>query len=286
MQIKTAPSILSVLFAATSVDATLLFEDTYSTIPSGPNYAFVNDGTPSMSSGTNLTYTGLESTGSSLDIGIFQTNSNDADTTLRNDADFTDTASLVGTNPTVYFSVAMQVPDVSVFGNNGGSAYAGFGMTGSNTADYGLGLNVSGAGDISFVVDRGTGTVDLGGSVAEGETVLVIGRISGWQSFGVPTTFEYTLNPDLSLDESSQTWASVTAVGNISPNAVASTSYLRVNAFSNAWNDDNNSAFLVDEHRVGTTWSDVTPAAIPEPSTCILVSGALLFSVATIRRRR
>jgi PEP-CTERM motif len=43
--------------------------------------------------------------------------------------------------------------------------------------------------------------------------------------------------------------------------------------------------FLVDNLRIGTTWTDVTPAAVPEPSAFALAGLGLLGLVARFRRR-
>jgi len=285
MHKKSALICFPLFVFTTLAQATLLFEDTFGVVPAGPNYSFASDGTPSTGSGANLTYAGLQSSGSSFEFGIFQTNSNDADSTAENDLDFTDTG-LLGASDTIYFSALIQVPDVSVFGNNGGNIHVGFDGTGTAARSYGLGLAMDGSGSITFSADTGTNTQNLGGSVSEGETVLVVGRITDWEdgsSFG-PPTFEYLLNPDLSQPEP-VSWNSVAATGNINK-MTATSSYVQVNAFSLSWNADNNAAFLVDEHRVGTTWADVTPAAIPEPSTLMLTGAAFLTSLFLLRRRR
>lgn len=44
---------------------------------------------------------------------------------------------------------------------------------------------------------------------------------------------------------------------------------------------------VFDELRIGSTWAEVTPAAIPEPSTYVAIFGALaLGAVACVRRRK
>jgi len=44
--------------------------------------------------------------------------------------------------------------------------------------------------------------------------------------------------------------------------------------------------FLVDNLLVGTTWGDVTPATVPEPSTWALVGSGLALMFSVVRRRR
>lgn len=277
MKSLVTTSVLAWGVAATA-QAGVLFEDGYSTV-SG-NYSFANDGTPTTSVGTGLSYGLLDTSGGSLDFSLFQTNSNDADSTATNDPDLTD--EFLDNADVIYFSVLMQVPDLAAFGNNGGSAYAGFNTTGNNARSYGLGLQVDGAGNITYAADTGSGSANLGGSVAEGETVLLIGRITGWpdsSSYDPPSSFEYVLNPDPAAAEPG-TWSSVSAVGNANL-LTAHEAYLQVNAFSNSWNDDNKARFLIDELRVGMTWDDVTPL-VPEPASLALLGmGGLL-----IMRRR
>ena len=121
--------------------------------------------------------------------------------------------------------------------------------------------------------------------MTEGQTVLMIGRITGWPDstgYFPPSPFEYVINPDLSQGEPAS-WSTVSASGNINK-MTATQSYLRVNAFTTGWNDDNDARFLVDEHRVGTTWDDVTPAAIPEPTTLGLLT--FIFAILRICRIR
>lgn len=44
--------------------------------------------------------------------------------------------------------------------------------------------------------------------------------------------------------------------------------------------------YLIDNLRIGTTWEDVTPAAVPEPSTLVLAAAGFGFMLTMIRRRR
>jgi hypothetical protein len=46
------------------------------------------------------------------------------------------------------------------------------------------------------------------------------------------------------------------------------------------------SGFMVDEIRIGTTWADVSPVVVPEPSTYALLVGLLMLCVVAVRRRQ
>jgi hypothetical protein len=41
-----------------------------------------------------------------------------------------------------------------------------------------------------------------------------------------------------------------------------------------------------DEIRIGTSWADVSPTAIPEPSACAALAGAAILGFISTRRRR
>ncbi len=253
------------------------FSDNFSSLP-GANYT-LSGNAPGSSLGTNLSYNGLQSSGSSLIFSTFETSSLDARARAINDPDFS--TRFLNNSDSVYFSALLQVPDLSSFGEAGGSLYVGFGNSGSNAYSYGLGLAVDGSGTIQFAADTGNGTQMLGGTVNEGETVMVVGRISGWpdsSGFAPPSSFEYLLNPVISAAEP-LSWNSVTATGN-SNRVSADSSFVEVNAFSNSWNADNNASFLIDEHRIGSRWEDVAPQAIPEPGSLwlgLLGAGSVLL---------
>ena len=265
--------------ATGSTAAAPLFEDHFASISS--NWGFVNDGEPTAAVGTNLTYGTLETSGGSFDFSIFQTNSNDADSTATDGPDFTD--EFLDNSDVVYFSVLMQVPDLSAFGNNGGTCYAGFNTSGSNAVSYGLGLGVDGSGNITYRADTGSGTASLGGSVNEGQTVFLVARLSNWpdSSGYFPPTFEYLINPDPSAPEPG-TWNTVTATSNCNK-VTADEGYVQINAFSLSWNDDNDARFLIDELRVAMNWDDVTP--IPEPATLALLGAGGLLAMGRRRRK-
>jgi PEP-CTERM motif len=49
---------------------------------------------------------------------------------------------------------------------------------------------------------------------------------------------------------------------------------------------DATGAYLIDTLRVGTTWADVNPAVVPEPSSLMLAAAGIGLLVGMIRRRR
>ena len=77
--------------------------------------------------------------------------------------------------------------------------------------------------------------------------------------------------------------------GGSAPTATASLSSITATSVQNVGFKSQSAAggpYTIDTLRVGTTWADVTPAAIPEPSTIALAAAGIGLMLGVIRRRR
>ncbi|HKW28644.1 MAG TPA: PEP-CTERM sorting domain-containing protein [Verrucomicrobiae bacterium] len=76
--------------------------------------------------------------------------------------------------------------------------------------------------------------------------------------------------------------------GNTAPTATATLSGLTATAIDNVGfkAQSGTGAFLVDNLLIGTTWADVTPAGVPEPSTFALAGLGILGWISARRRMR
>ena len=196
-------------------------------------------------SSEGLTYSGLATSGGSL-----------ASTPLG-----TNTRAFSSTNitDTLYYSFLVRFTD---FDN---VVLLGLGDSSGAIAS---GLRV-GAGGVTAARTTNNYSAD-GTTFALGTTYLVVGKFS--QS-GANSFTSLWINPTLGVGEPGV--ANSVAVGSVGPGAAQWYSFTTNGDIS----------YQFDEFRVGTTWDSVTPAAIPEPSTGLLIAGALVVG-ATLRHKK
>lgn len=182
-------------------------------------------------------------------------------------------AGLVGTNGkiggtgvtgTIYFSVLGNRTDTQV------ASFAGFNVYDEGTEGIGVG-EVAG-NNYSWLQSGGNGAIgDPGTALVTGETNLFVFSLDYVD--GSPMTATIWLAPDPALSEGAQAAGISSVVTNASPGNGFDSFRLRG---SRVWE--------WDELRVGTTWEDVTPVVIPEPSSSLFT--LLALSGLALRRAR
>ena len=98
----------------------------------------------------------------------------------------------------------------------------------------------------------------------------------------------YLIVEEIDLDaKTANLWINPTP-GAAAPTATASLSGLTATAIDDVGfkAQSGTGAFMVDNLLIGTTWADVTPAAVPEPSSFLLAGAGIGMMVMMIRRRR
>ena len=95
-------------------------------------------------------------------------------------------------------------------------------------------------------------------------------------TFGSPGSASLYENPTIGA---SQPAANVTLNGNGTVSTIDDIGF-------KAQSSSTTGTFLVDNAIVGTTWADVTPQAVPEPSSLALAAVGLLGVAARLRRPR
>jgi len=215
--------------------------------------AFTSLASDYLTSGNSLSYDGLQTSGGS----VFSMASSDFNGATRNLAQ-----ALGANNTTVYVSVLLQ-PQGTL---NIGPANGFFGLTlngslgsGSNVDALFMGKPGGGATG-QYVLEQvgGSGQVTSGVAAVVGQTAFLVVKaqfLSGNDRFTLYT------NPIIGAPEPTSGVSKTDLdLGTVSGVSLLSTG-----------------SFAVDEIRIGTTYADVTPAAlIPEPTTGILFLGGLV----------
>lgn len=186
-------------------------------------------------------------------------------------------AGLVGSNGniggtdvtgTVYFSVLAR-KDAAAAG------FAGFQVYDSalGNAGEGFGVGEVGPGGYKWLQSGGNNFIgDPATPIAEGVTQLFVFKIDFDET--ATTSAQVWINPDPTLAEGVQP----AGISSLIPAA-------RPEQGFNTFRMRGNSVFSFDEVRMGTTWEDVTPTVIPEPSGSLL-SLLALTGLALRRSRR
>jgi hypothetical protein len=127
------------------------------------------------------------------------------------------------------------------------------------------------SGKIELRAAAQSATAGTGAALTPGTTYLIVEEIDL-----TAKTASLWINPDSST------------FGGTAPAATASLSGLTATAIDNVGFKAQSTAggpYLVDNLLIGTTWADVTPAAVPEPTTCAL-AGLGMLSLVLARRMR
>jgi PEP-CTERM putative exosortase interaction domain len=150
--------------------------------------------------------------------------------------------------------------------------------TGNTSYAAAVFLQASGGGFQIGVSNRTNSTPVFSSTVYSlGETVFLVGSYQFNAGTGDDVSSLW-INPSSStFGKVSAPTATLTATGGADMGAL-SQFILRGGATSPAG--------TFDELRIGTSWADVTPAAIPEPSTYAAIVGALALGVVVYVRRR
>jgi hypothetical protein len=209
-----------------------------------------------------------------------------------------------GANSTLYYSALVNVPDTA------GLTTAHTNANANNDLIIGLN-NTQGAqatrpsawaGELTIRLGSATGTYNLGirasstaanttywsGDLNAGQSYLVVGEYAQGPTAGTTSngTNSLWINPSsasFGLDEGTRPApdGSTPGVINTSNPAVDNAESLLIGAGVAA--GANPSHLTLDELRLGTTWADVTSAAVPEPASLGLLA---LGGLGLLRRRR
>jgi hypothetical protein len=261
-----------------SAQATLLFSDGFNYTSGGNLYsastsyqASPSANTPSVTIGSvSLTYSGLSDFSPPGNAVSVATGSSTAAQTA---------ASFAAQNSgTVYASFLLDVTSLAAgqtqnYGLAGmlptGAGYAsgtdpcGIVLLGSGANAYDLGVRSSGNGS-------GSNHAYTGGALTPNTTYLIVLKYD----YSANKASIYIDPTSLGGADPGTPSASMTTPGGASPLNL-SQFYLREGGNSLGASDPS-APFLVDDLRVGTTWTDVTPAAVPEPAASALIGLGVL----------
>ena len=245
-------------FLVQSAHATLLFSDGFNYSTGGLGSV----GTPTWSGGNNglivtnanLTYSGLQDLGGNALL-------------LTNGSGGSSVATYANqTAGQVYYSFLFD-PLAVDSGNNYFTA-----LNPSTTAPGGSGDAINAyyypTGKIELRAAAQSATAGTGSALTIGTTYLIVEEI------------------DLTAKTASL-WIDPT-LGGSPPTATASLSGITATAVDDVGFKTTSAtgAYVIDNLLIGTTWADVTPAAVPEPSTVMMVVSGLGLMFGLARRRR
>lgn len=170
---------------------------------------------------------------------------------------------------TIYFSFAMQLTDLSAL-STGGIFWAGFNnSTGSQTSTPNtVGTRVvtrsAGAGLFNIGLDKSSGSAAsfqwFAQNFTTSDTIFLVGS--------------YTFNTASTSDDLSQLWvnpnSSTFGLGSAPTASLMSTAGTDLGSIA-SWvlferNAGEPTGGEIDDLRIGTSWADVTPTTVPEPS--------------------
>ena len=245
-----------------NANATLLFSDGFNYSTGGLGSV----GTPTWSGGNNglivtnanLTYSGLQDLGGNALL-------------LTNGSGGSSVATYANqTAGQVYYSFLFD-PLAVDSGNNYFTA-----LNPSTTAP-------GGSADAIDAYYYPTGKIEVRGAPGSGTAAASAGTGA---ALTLGTT--YLIVEEIDLDAKvANLWIDPTP-GAAAPTATASISGLTATAVDNVGFKTTGAtgAYVIDNLLIGTTWADVTPAAVPEPSTVTMVVSGLVLMFGLARRRR
>ncbi len=255
-------------FGASALHASVIFSDQFSytaasTLEGNGAWTGLNSGTAPTISSTSLSVSGLQASAGNK-VSFASGNIKEAIAAL---------GSTTSAN-TVFYSFAFQLsalPTATTYSfalSTGNTNYAAPVWLRADTGGVGYNIGLS---------NKSNSTANYSSSVTSlNTTVFIVGSYTFVTGTGNDTSSLW-INPSSSTFGGSAPSASLTAVGG-TDQADISQFLLRGAAGSPSG--------LFDELRVGTSWADVTPAAIPEPSTyAAILGGVALLGVAARRRR-
>lgn len=144
-----------------------------------------------------------------------------------------------------------------------------------NNAQLWFGTRDAGSG-LLYISSRGTSTgnqaFSTGQTLSFGTSYFMVAKIDS-----VSKTLDFWLNPTPGAGNPGT--ALLSLAGTQLPTA-------SIAIQSIALLGGNTGGATFDEVRVGTTWADVSPTVIPEPSSAAALAGAALLGFAAMRRRR
>lgn len=278
---RLALTLLPALVTALPCSATLLLHDSFSgtvgSAPAGWNSVGANNA-------------GVVTAGSLSVAGL--TDSAGGKLTLNNTSnqaylhDFQDSPMAAG--DTVYYSFILQVDTFgSSFTQTGNTVIAltPSDVTGIGTSVAGIGIQKTSETTFTLSVDgdfRGPAhatSINLPTEYALGESIFIVASYTrGVNSAASSSSF--WINPDSAdfgtLPPPSVTMTDVTTARDIQS----------VIVITGTGSSSNPTSWSIDELRVGTTWADVTPALVPEPSSVALLGGFGALAAVALRRRR
>ncbi|MEC5387597.1 PEP-CTERM sorting domain-containing protein [Uliginosibacterium sp. H3] len=174
----------------------------------------------------------------------------------------------------VYVSMLMQVGSGAVSSNDFVSLWFDIVTSGAHTTrpQIGIKADISGSNDIFARTTGSGGAVAPDSNVVAGQTFLVVGKLSKVSSTNY-NQFDLWFNP--SAGDFSSPDASFS--GNSGLSALSTLGLRSVNL-------DSGDTVLIDNLRLGTAWSDVSP--VPEPSSLALSALGMCVLMCYRRRRQ
>jgi hypothetical protein len=275
---------LAALLAAPLTHATTLLEESFNYTPNASltaanaSWVAYGSGADPAVVAQNLSFDGLKgSTGNALSL------SGAGSSNFR-----TFTAQTTGT---VYFSFLLNVTDITSFtttsstpllsllGNDNALTPRGAGVfLRPETGGYVMGLNKVNSSPTS------------GGAIASsvlsvGQTYLIVASyeiISGSNNDVVSIWINPTSSTFANDANKPTSTFAITTGTDFNPGAsgISALSIMHGSGLAGM------PSLLIDEVRVGTTWADVTPSGIPEPSSIALLAGGFILCATTMMRRR
>ena len=242
---------------------------------------------PTIVSG-DLTYAGLASAGGGRSAQF----GGNGDSALM-DLSFSSGGLTPGSYPTVYFSYTLKLTDLSVLDTNG-VALTGFNQLQAHDHNYSV---VPAVGGVVMLRGDGAGGFNLGidgggkggtpatiawdtTSYSAGQTLFLVGNYDF-------TSGDYaTGDGHLWINPNASTFGAGSAPGGDLLSGGNSQALARIGSIILEDNADTEPTGQIDDLRVGLTWADVTPAAVPEPSAFAFgAMGMLCLWLVRFRRK-